>query len=189
MQISDEKDRLRKEYRLIRSQAKTRDKDICIYERFVNSDAYKLSDTLFVYYSVKDEADTVNIIRTVLSDGKRVALPKCTDRNGNMEFYFIKDIDVSLTDGAFSLKEPDSRVCSKALPGKNNLCVVPALAFDKKGNRLGYGGGYYDRFLSNFKGRTVGLCYEECLCDRLPCESHDLKVDVIITDEKIYEIK
>ncbi len=189
MQISEEKNLLRKEYRFVRGQVKSEAKDICIYERFISSDYYKTADTLFLYYSVKDEADTLKIILTALSDGKRVALPKCADKNGKMDFYFIDDLEDSLSDGAFSLKEPDVRVCSRAVTGENNLCVVPALAFDKSGHRLGYGGGYYDRFLSNFKGSTVGLCYKECLCDILPCEAHDLKVDVIITDNKIYELK
>ncbi len=189
MQISEEKRLLREKYRLIRARAKSADRDLRIYSRFIQNEAYKNADTLFMYYSVKGEADTLKIIDSALSDGKRVALPKCTDKNGNMEFYFIGDREISLADGVFSLKEPDTSVCSKAAFGENNLCVVPALAFDKTGNRLGYGGGYYDRFLSTFKGQRIGLCYEECLCELLPCESHDLRVDMIITDKKIYELK
>ncbi len=189
MQISANKIFLRDKYRLIREVAKSEEKDSKIYTLFKESDAYNIADTIFVYYSVRTEVDTLKIISTALGEEKRVALPKCTDRDGNMEFYYIKNLKDSLTDGIFSLTEPDVSGCKRASHGENSLCIVPGVAFDKKGFRLGYGGGYYDRYLSNFKGRTVGLCYEECLCDELPRDTYDIKVDMIITDNKIYELK
>ena len=144
---------------------------------------------IFIYYSVGSEADTLRIIRHALESGKRVALPKCTDRNGTMDFYFIDDIESSLTEGMFSLKEPDTLRCEKADSTVSSLCIVPALAADKSGYRLGYGGGYYDRYLSNFKGVTAVLCYEECLCDELPRDKYDISLNMIITESKIIELK
>lgn len=189
MQINEEKKRLREKFRKVRSAAKDNEKDRRISELLLGSLAYKNAETLFIYYSVKSEADTLQIIAAAASDGKRIALPKCTDRSGNMKFYFITDPDETLKEGFFSLKEPDEKLCEKASFGAKDICIVPALACDRRGYRLGYGGGYYDRFLSGFKGKTMALCYEECLCDELPCDRYDRRIDMIITDLKIYELK
>lgn len=189
MQISSDKAYLREKYRHIRAAAKNEAKDDRICAFLLDSEIYKGADTLFIYYSVKSEVDTLKIISTALGEGKRVALPKCIDSYGSMEFYFIKSLETSLEDGYFSLKEPDVLTCEKADFGNNDVCILPAMACDRKGCRLGYGGGYYDRFLSRFNGKTLALCYEECLCDELPCDKYDKKVDMIITNMKIYELK
>ena len=189
MQIKEEKALLRKKYRVIRAEAKSSEKDRIIYERLIGSDVYRSSETVFVYCSIKSEADTLKIINTALADGKRVALPKCMDSSGNMEFYFIEAVCDLLDNGYFGLKEPDTASCERASFGERDICIVPALAADECGYRLGYGGGYYDRFLSKFKGRTVVLCYSECLCDMLPHDEYDVRLGYIVTDRKIYEIK
>ncbi len=180
---------LRNKFRMLRDAAKSEEKDEQIYKFLREFECFKSFESVFIYYSVKSEVDTLKTIRKALADGKKVALPKCTDRNGNMEFYFVNDIENSLTDAFFTLKEPDTSVCELAVPDEKSVFIVPGMAFDKKGYRLGYGGGYYDRFLSNFKGMKIGLCFEECLCDCLPSDEHDIKVDFIITDVKIYETK
>ncbi len=189
MQISLDKAFYRQKYRKIRDCVKNSEKDEMIFCSVIDSPSYKNADVIFTYYSVRSEIDTVKIINKALSDGKKVALPKCTDNKGHMDFYFIEDSADSLVDGFYSIKEPDAFKCELAVPGKKNICIVPALSFDTKGYRLGYGGGYYDRFLQNFNGEMIGLCYEECLCDALPYNEYDIKVDIIVTDKKIYELK
>ncbi len=181
---------LRDKYRMYRDAAKNAANDAKIYENFINSDVYKNAGVIFTYYSILSEVDTHNIIRRALKDNKKIALPKCINKDGSMEFYYIKETVVSLVKGMYSLKEPDDSICIKAEPEQGDLCLVPGLAFDMNGTRLGLGGGYYDRFLSNFKGKIIGLCYEECLVhEELPFEKHDIKVETIITNKKIYEIK
>ncbi len=187
--MTEDKAFLREKFRDVRSAVKSADKDIKIYEHTTECGVFRSAGTVFIYYSVGSEADTTKIIQYALSCGKKVALPKCTDRNGSMDFYYIRDIENSLTDGIFSLKEPDVAVCEKAYSTEDSLCIVPALAIDKTGHRLGYGRGYYDRFLSSFKGKTVGLCYEECLCDKLPHDKYDVSLNMIVTDNKIFELK
>ncbi len=179
----------RQEFRWIRDAVKSEDKDTAIFEMIIGWETYKSADTVFVYYSVGSEVDTLKIIENALVNEKKVAIPKCIDESGNMEFYFINDTDKSLIKGSFRLLEPDVSICEKAYSTENTLCIVPALAFDKNRNRLGYGGGYYDRYLSKFKGKTVGLCYAECFCDELPCDMHDIKVQSVMTDKSIYELK
>ena len=184
-----EKNLLRDKYRQLRKESKSDEKDDRIYKTVITCEDFYDADTVFTYYSVGSEASTRQIIRFALDNGKNVAVPKCTDKNGAMEFYFIKDTEQSLIDGVFSLKEPDLSVCDKAFETQKSVCLVPAFAFDTEGYRLGYGGGYYDRFLVGFKGRKIGLCYEECLCSELPRDKFDIKVNMIITDKKIYKLK
>jgi len=76
----------------------------------------------------------------------------------------------------------------EAVFSEKSLCIVPGIAFGKNGERLGYGKGYYDRFLESFKGKTVGLSFEECLSENIPMEAHDRKIDYLVTDKKIYKI-
>lgn len=189
MQITAEKNLLRKEYRVIRSESGSTEKDNAIFNSLIGCEMFLRADTVFTYYSVNSEVDTLKLIDYALKEGKKVALPRCSDDNGNMKFYFVDNTDSCLSDGMFSLKEPNTDICAEAVYGKNNICVVPALAFDVQGFRLGYGKGYYDRFLSNFQGKSVGLCYDECLCEKLPSDEYDQKVNIIITDKKIYELK
>ncbi len=187
--MTADKKNLREKFRYVRSAVKSADKDNKIYELTTECEAFRKADAVFIYYSVGSEVDTLRIIQYALKQGKKVALPKCTDRKGSMDFYYICDTEKSLEDGMFSLREPDINVCEKAYGTEESLCIVPALAIDKSGYRLGYGGGYYDRFLTGFNGRTVGLCYEECLCDELPREKYDISLNMTITDNKIYELK
>ena len=88
----------------------------------------------------------------------------------------------------YGIYEPDREKCDKAVFTDRTLCIVPGVAFGKKGERLGFGKGYYDRFLEAFTGKTVGMSFEECLTDEIPMEKHDRKMDYLITDEKIYKI-
>ena len=109
----------------------------------------------------------------------------CLDKKGLMEFRFIESIS-DLKCGMYEIREPDADRCEKADYDSNSLCFVPAICFDKKGYRLGYGKGYYDRFLEHFDGISVGVCFEGCVTEALPRGEHDKKVNYLITDDKIY---
>ena len=155
-----------------------------IAESFITSDIYKEAEVLLLYYSVGSEVSTDKILKQALNDKKRVAYPVCIDNSGYMEFYFIKTED-DLVEGMYKIKAPKQG--SKKFSNENNsVCIVPALAFDIKGNRLGYGKGYYDRFLEKFKGISVGICYDAMLADSIPADPHDKKVSYLITDKKTY---
>ena len=183
--ISDKKE-LRKQFRLIRSEEKSEVKDEIIYRKLTSLPEFINAETVFLYYSYGSEVGTTDIIDFCLKNGKRVALPKCLDKCGRMEFYLLSDGFDSLDSGMYGIYEPDSESCSIAESDEKSVCIVPGLAFDKGGYRLGYGKGYYDRFLVDFKGLTVGLCYEKCLCDELPYDEYDCKIQTLITEHKIY---
>lgn len=186
--INSEKKALRQKYKKIREDIKNRDlSDRCITQAVLESEAYKNADRLYIYWSVASEAHTHKIISQALDDGKFVALPKCEDTNGNMLFYYIASL-ADLSEGMYGIAEPTSTRRADDFTS-DSLCIVPALSFDRYGYRLGYGKGYYDRFLSSFKGVSMGLCYDECLSKKLPVDAYDKKVNYIVTNTKIYEIR
>lgn len=164
-----------------------RKNDFEIESRLLCSEEYSKSDMILTYVSVNEEPDTTGLIHAAFANGKKVAVPLCTESN-NMEFYFIKSTS-DLIKGKFGLLEPDTKKCKKAEPTEKSLCVVPALSFDAKGYRLGKGGGYYDRFLKDFKGISAGLCYNSFLRLNLPKDSFDIPVDIIVTENFLREVK
>lgn len=157
--------------------------DSILAQRFLALDEYKACNTVFMFVSSEIEVDTSLIMQKAFDDGKRVAVPKCKDKFGNMDFYYITSVD-ELEKGYYGISEP-SENCEIVKDYDNGLCIVPGLCFDMYGFRLGFGKGYYDRFLENFKGTTVGLCYSKCTEHELPKTLHDKPVDILITDKYI----
>lgn len=163
------------------------EKDNAICSAFLNSDIYNSADEILCYCSFGSEIDTSKIIETALNDGKKLYLPKCTDKNGSMTFYLVSDIR-NLVKGTFGISEPDTEKCSPAFEFHNAVCVVPGLSFDRNGHRLGYGKGYYDRFLEKFTIKSAGLCYNDLISSSLPAEKYDLPVDYIFTETEIIKV-
>lgn len=177
---------LRVKYREIRKNIPDRKaKEKSIEDRILQSELYRSCSSLFLYSATGSEVNLDSVLKKALSDGKSVALPICKDRDGNMEFYFITDKS-QLKCGMFGINEPIKELCEVAVSDRDSLCLVPGLSFDLNGGRLGYGKGYYDRFLELFKGKSVGICFNACVCDNLVLDEHDKKVNYLITDKKLY---
>ena len=158
------------------------DMDRAIAERVLELPAYTACGTLFSYVSVRQEVDTRALIRAALRDGKRVAVPRC---EGKRLVFYVIDSLAALLYGGFGLPEPPPGG-EPVLPDARSLCLVPGLAFDCGGARIGYGGGFYDRFLPAFPGLSVGLCYAPLLADApLPMEPHDCRVAMVVTDREL----
>ncbi|MCQ4115410.1 5-formyltetrahydrofolate cyclo-ligase [Ruminococcus sp. zg-921] len=183
--IKEEKSRLRRQYRQRRSAVSAFEKaeiDAQIFKRLISLPQYKSAKQIFAYVSMGSEVDTQCIINHALSENKAVAVPKCVSEN-KLDFYYINSAEDLLT-GAYGIKEPiEGLAAAEDLSG---ICLVPALLFDYSGFRLGYGKGYYDRFLPRFGGVTVGLCADEFLTECLPRYTTDRRVDMIITDKAVY---
>lgn len=158
--------------------------DVEIQCRFLTLRQYSECETLFTYVSKDIEVDTYSLIKAALANGKRVAVPRCVNDTREMEFYYIEGLD-DLEVGSFGVMEPVVSKCRPVTDLSKGLCIVPGLSFDAEGFRLGYGKGYYDRFLSKFGGETVGLCYSNCIKWRLPHGYYDRPVDLIVTDRYI----
>jgi len=145
--------------------------------------SYREAKALFAYVSGPLEVETRAIIAAALAEGKRVALPRCVPGTRNMAFWLIESMD-DLEPGSFGVLEPKER-CKAAEYSPESLCLVPGLAFDTTGARLGFGKGYYDRFLAEFPGSMAGLCYEGCLRPRLPCGRFDQRIPVVVTEKRV----
>ncbi len=172
----------RKHYKIIRKSITKEEKrcfDRRIFTFFINSVLYKKADKLLIYVSVNGEVDTLDIISRALSDGKKVAVPYCSGKE--MKFLVINSPD-DLSEGEFGIPTADPERCEFVSDFNNTLCIVPGLSFDVKGNRLGYGGGFYDRFLCAHPVDTVGLCYERCLSESVPTEKFDIKINYVLTE-------
>lgn len=156
-------------------------KDNLIWARLINCPNIINSDCVLTYVSYNCEVDTSALISYFLSHGKPVYVPKCLD-NGIMKFYRIRS-ELDLICGKYGIKEPVG--CETPVITENTVCIVPALSFTKDGFRLGYGGGYYDRFLAEYPDMfTIGICYDELISDKLPCSPHDINVDIVVTEER-----
>lgn len=176
------KNELRKEYKKIRNDIKNKVKlSFQISDNLFNSEIYNNCKSVFCYASFGSEADTTDIVLNSLARNKTVALPVCTDKNGNMDFYKINSFS-DLIEGTYGILEPDTNICEKIEPNNKTLLTVPAVVFDKKGYRIGYGKGYYDRYLKKFNGISVGLCYNRCIIDEVPADKFDEKVDFIVCE-------
>lgn len=181
MQNKKELRRLYSEKRALISSKMQKDKSIT--ERILADERIANSDTVLLYASFGSEISTVSLIKQLLANGKRIALPRC-ESSGIMTFHII-DSPECLSEGKYGIYEPSGSLESPAIT-KNTSAVVPGLAFTEKGFRLGYGGGYYDRFLSKFPFvYTVGVVYEELIAESLPSLPHDITVNAIATEERM----
>lgn len=158
--------------------------DSLIAERFLSSNFYKQCKTLLIYCSTPIEVDTFKVIESALRDGKNVAAPVCTDFGGRMDFYLFDDVSQLVT-AHFDILAPLPCEENLVVDFTDALCVVPALSFDGSGNRLGYGKGYYDRFLTRTDVLSVGFCYEDFLCEKLPTDSFDKTVDYLVCENSV----
>ncbi len=156
--------------------------DNSIFEKIVSSKEYKECDSILTYVSMGFEVDTIKLINHSLKIGKAVYAPFVTKEKYVMKFYRVNTIDELVKNkmGILEPKEVDEWVKSK-----NTLCIVPALTYDEKGYRIGYGGGYYDYFLCNNKVTTIGIIYDEFVIDKIYIDKYDQKVEKIITDKRV----
>ena len=161
--------------------------DFEILNNFIMLNDYKKSKIIYSYVSKQIEVDTLAIISQAFKDGKKVAVPKCITDKRLMDLYLINSFD-DLEIGAFGVLEPIVSKCEKVYEFSKGVCIVPGFCFDREGYRLGYGKGYYDRFLSKFKGKSVGLCYSNCMVKNLPHGYFDKPVDYLITERYIMKI-
>lgn len=155
-----------------------------IAEKLLSLDEYKKCKTVLAFVSKGIEVSTEAIIAQAFSDGKIVAVPRCNAELSTMTFYVIKSRD-DLESGYYGILEP-KETCPELKDFDSSICLVPALAYDKKLYRVGFGKGFYDRFLKDYSGVSVGVCYSDCISEELPKDEFDRPVDILITDSIIY---
>ncbi|KKU87797.1 MAG: hypothetical protein UY16_C0018G0002 [Candidatus Gottesmanbacteria bacterium GW2011_GWA2_47_9] len=141
-----------------------------------------LANIICAYVSTSEEVDTKEIIIHLLRQGKQVVVPKA--EGNELTVYRIKSVD-DLVPGGFGILEPKDN-CQHADVSMIDVFIVPGIAFDRQGYRLGWGKGYYDRLLARVTVPKIGLAYATQIVSGLPHESYDIQMDVVITQEKTY---
>ncbi len=187
-EIRTQKLEMREKYLAVRNAIDEERKNFCdkkIFDRLIASITYRHSTDILLYASISGEVDTWKIFEAALRDNKRVAFPCCNPDN-TMTFRYVTDA-CQLSEKAFGLLEPDDS-CEECVPSNFSLLIVPGLVFDKSGFRIGYGKGFYDRFLSTFSGVSIGLVYDSLLLPSVPRGRFDRHVDVIISEKGVYAV-
>lgn len=157
-------------------------KSICITEEILRSEIYKNAEKVFSFVSMGAEVETRHIIRRACLDGKIVAVPK-TEKGREMYFLQIESFS-DLKKGRFGVMEPSGKKENALVPEKGDLFLVPGALFDRRKNRIGYGGGYYDTYFEKYKGyRKVGLAFSEQISETdIPVAEYDIPLDDIVTE-------
>ncbi len=147
----------------------------------------------FIYLHFRSEVQTLDIVRQCLADSKTVTVPLTLANESRLLAVRITDPQNQLEPGYCTIPEPVPSLVPKSVvdPAKIEVVIVPGSVFDRFGGRLGYGGGYYDRFLNQEAVNTlrIGLAYELQLVDQVPLEPHDQLMDFVVTEKKIYDCR
>jgi 5-formyltetrahydrofolate cyclo-ligase len=180
-----EKDSLRAQIRAQRCQMDSSWRDRAsrtIVARLEALPVFQRSRRIQTYVALRPEVDTHALIRRLLRAGKQVAVPR-VESGRELQQYLIKDFS-ELQVGTFGILEPPSDPSRRVMPAQFDLVLVPGLAFDRAGNRLGAGKGYYDRFLAGIKAPKIALAFASQIVEQVPIEPHDQRVDMIVTESE-----
>lgn len=160
--------------------------DNALFSAFLSLPEVAQSHTIFLFCGAGAEPDTARLFPPLLERGKRIALPRMLPgRQMELRQYCP---DRPLVRHPFGILEPDTG-CPLLPADEVDLTLVPALCYDRRGFRLGMGGGYYDRWLAHYSGITVGLCRQAWMQDAVPTEPHDRPVDLVITPTQTIRLK
>lgn len=191
--IKREKDVIRKDCSNKRdaidiSLRKAMDEKICSLATSLVS--FRHADIILLYAPIKSEIDVMPIFDEAVKRGKRVAFPRCNVEERTMKFHFVESLD-ELTPCAYGIREPseDAPVYDPHNTKGSVVCYAPGLAFDVFGYRLGYGKGYYDKFMNVYNGCTIGVVYSDFILGSLPKGRFDKHCDVILTEKGVKAIK
>ncbi|MYL71924.1 5-formyltetrahydrofolate cyclo-ligase [Halobacillus litoralis] len=182
-----EKNELRFKGRKILQEISVKDRlhlEAKMHETLFKSELWKNAEVVGVTLSQTHEWSTEPIIEEGWRTGKKMVVPKCIPQNREMDFYHLEKYD-QLERVYFGLREPKPE--SSALVEKNemDLLLVPGLLFDEKGYRIGYGGGYFDRFIEGFRGKTVMIASDRQKYSPLPFEEFDQRVEYVLTESGV----
>ena len=184
--VKEVKKKLRNQYKQYRLELPSDvkadyDKKIC--DALMQLVSFRHSETILLYAPLEGEIDVMPIAVRALELGKRVAFPRCVEDPRNLDFKFISTLD-ELKSGSYSIAEPTEDMES-VTDYSRSICIIPGVVFDDYGYRVGYGKGYYDRFLSAYDGTKFGLAYSECILGEVPRGRFDRHVDILISEKGV----
>jgi 5-formyltetrahydrofolate cyclo-ligase len=160
-----------------------------ITKQLLQMDCFKQAEIVFVYVDFRSEVKTHDLIRTMFKQGKKVVVPVTLLQEKDLLPVQITNMERDLTPGYASILEPveSIRTLNYVLPENIDIIFLPGSVFDETGGRMGYGGGFYDRFVSQKapQAHRVGLCYELQMVQKAPLQDHDESMDTIVTEQRI----
>lgn len=158
-----------------------------IISKLIKLPVFKNSQTIMLYLSFNNEVDTFKLIEKCQALGKKVIVPYCVNQGKKIIPVEIRDVENDLVKSKFGYMEPKKEIIEAVDTETIDLIIIPGIAFDRNCYRIGFGAGYYDRFLGklNFKISTIGLIYDFQLIELMPVEQHDIPVDYVITEKRI----
>jgi 5-formyltetrahydrofolate cyclo-ligase len=152
-----------------------------VEERLFSLREFKEASTVMFFASFRSEVETGPMIRRALAFGKRIILPKV--QGAELALFEIRDLDKDVSPGAWGIPEPHGTRPVRL--DEIDLILVPGAAFDCRGNRLGYGAGFYDKLLATFRKMTVALAFEAQVVPQVPADLHDILIRKIITERRV----
>lgn len=185
--IQEQKKILRRKIReraLSLDPAYCRSADQAIYDQLLSLPEYQNASRIFCFVSRPEEADTHAIILHALTEHKTIAVPRC-EGDGIMHAYVIRDFYRDLQPGKYGIPEPGGG-CTRMVPADFDLLLVPCCSCTHDGQRLGFGGGYYDRYLPKTSAVTISLCREKLISPEIPAEPFDQNMDIVLTEAGIF---
>jgi 5-formyltetrahydrofolate cyclo-ligase len=161
-------------------------KDLLVKNHLLSLPEFRQATVIFLFASFRSEVSTFPVVEEALRLGKKVILPSVDRARKELRLYEIRALS-ELAPGYMGIPEPKVPEERERDINDVNLVIMPGAAFDAAGNRLGYGGGYYDKLLSHLRRKVplVALAYEEQIVDSVPADTHDIKVQMIVTDKRV----
>ncbi len=179
--ILDERDSL--------SLEKLKAKSLSIKKVLFDLAVYKNANNIMYYVSFRSEVMTDSAIKETLAKNKNIIIPRVVKHLRLIKTFSIKDFNNDLTIGEYGILEPKPMQCARAKTDEIDIVLVPGSAFSVEGDRLGYGAGYYDRFLSKLPDRVkkIALAFDLQIVQNIPTEATDIKMDMIITEKRVID--
>lgn len=187
--IKKQKDDIREEYKQLRStmdpaEKFRRDKAICAVAESLVS--FRYAEYVLLYAAQADEIDVYQIALAALEKNKTVLFPRCDKKTHTMKYHSVKSLDELQPDAYGILEPPENNPVYDAQNETGGaVCFVPGLVYDRAGFRLGYGKGFYDRYLSAFSGCTIGVVYSDYILPEVPRGRFDVSVDILLTEKGV----
>ena len=191
--IKKEKDDIRHDYiarrkTMDKDERKKRDESICKTAQGLVS--FKYAEYVLLYAATEDEIDVYDIARAAWKNGKTVAFPRCDKKTHTMKYHIVTSLD-ELSPDSYGIMEPGENmpVYEPDSQTGSSVCFVPGLVYDKAGYRLGYGKGFYDRYLSEFAGCMIGVVYSDYIVPAVPRGRFDISVDILLTEKGVKTVQ
>jgi len=162
------------------------EKSLAAEKIFLESEIYKNAKTIMLYMPLGNEVSVTEIMKAAFRDGKSLVFPTTCKKNGRITPRYVKE-DTIFQKGAFGVGEPYRAKAAKA--SQIDVALIPGIAFDKTGARVGFGAGCYDRFLEKLSVLKVGVCYDFQLCGKIAIAPHDIRMDFLLTEKGLIKIK